>query len=84
LIATGRTIQYQVEPLALPVWQDLLKKLFLHVPDHDARVRYEAGRPPWLSVKLMAVANSKIVPGTHRQKLKSVLGFAIRHKHHIK
>jgi hypothetical protein len=36
-----------------------------------------------LSVKLMSVANSKIVPGTHRRKLKSMLGFAIRHKHHI-
>lgn len=29
----------------------------------------------------MLVANSKIVPGTNRRKLQSVLGFAIRHQH---
>jgi hypothetical protein len=30
----------------------------------------------------MLVANSQIVPGTNRQELKSVLGFAIHHQHH--
>jgi hypothetical protein len=37
-----------------------------------------------LSVNVIVVANSKIVLGTNRRKLKFALGFAIRHHYHIK
>jgi hypothetical protein len=46
-IAIGRTLQHQVEPFALPVWQDLLKKLLPDIAHDNASVRDEASQSPF-------------------------------------
>jgi hypothetical protein len=44
-IAIRWTVQHQVQPLSLPVWQTLLKKLLPDLAHHDALVRNAAGEP---------------------------------------